>query len=516
MEGEGTPLRRGMSVKMKKNVIACQPFKNGVSTIICSGCHALMAYPAGSDKVKCSACDTLTTGIKVPCTSCKKPLRLPIKLDNAICPTCGYKFQPISTFRLALPPGQVVREVAAHQIIEGDLKKKAQASNVIMLFVKAEAALKAEFDGANVKCVTSRKLSSNIAGWASKLGLPHGSYSLRDSRGEYVDANLTPEQLKLPERAELVLAKERGVNVTGTHHFVSHQFVRPTDCALCLKFVWGFYKQGKWCSKCHLPVHHKCSKKVTTVCEQYTREACGLSFDDFGEPEDSTMDQAVPEGFPIDEEDMDQWEEICKEMAAKEYRKESYMSTFGKLSDWTDEEIAEMWKRYDTDGNGTMDLGELTSFIGDLTGAEGGVFTDDELKEEVKRALQRMDTNGNGIVEWEEFWNFLQAQKASDFLSHFQGSSLAEEDVKAIWETYDEDGSGELDNDEVRALLRDLATAVGCKVTDLSSDTAGFWELGETVTWDKFKEVFVPMLSETLAEDEDWGDDEEEEEEEEE
>ena len=315
--------------------------------------------------------------------------------------------------------------------------------------------------------------------------------------------------MKFKNECSIYVDKERAVSVLGTHHFVTHQYMKPTSCAHCHKFVWGLWKQGKWCSKCHLPVHHRCSKKVTKVCDQYTREACGLSFDDFGEPEDSNLDQDIPEGFPIDEEDMNDWEEMCKPTASTQYRKDSFMTSFGKLSDWTDEEIAVVWKRYDKDGNGTLDKDELTQFIGDLTGAEGGAFTDGELTEEVKRVLERMDTNNNGIIEWEEFWYFHQAQRASDFLSSFQGVSLTEDQAKEIWDQYDEDGSGELDNDEIRALLRDIASTAGVNVTTLSQEATGFWELGELVTWDKFKEVFLPLLCETLEGDDEGFDDDE-------
>ena len=184
-------LKRGLSMKMKKNIIACQPFKNGVSTIICSGCHALMAYPAGSEKVKCSACGTLTTGIKVPCTSCKTPLRLPIKLDDAICEKCGYKFQPISTFRLALPPGKEIRHVEAHQIIEEELKKRS--ADIILITLVPVESLKSDYDKINVKCVTSRKLASNFPGWCSQMGIDSTKLVIMDGSREVIDPQKTPE-----------------------------------------------------------------------------------------------------------------------------------------------------------------------------------------------------------------------------------------------------------------------------------------------------------------------------------
>ena len=174
------------------------------------------------------------------------------------------------------------------------------------------------------------------------------------------------------------------------------------------------------------------------------------------------------------------------------------MSSFGKLSDWTDEEIAEVWKKYDDDQNGHLDKDELTQFIGDLLGAQGGSFSEEAMQGEVDRVLQRMDTNGNGIIEWEEFWYFHQAQRASDFLESFQGLQISEDEALEIWEQYDADGSGTLDSEEVGALLRDCAKAAGGSIDKITREAAGFWELGELITWDKFREVFLPIISESV------------------
>eukprot|EP01060_Flectonema_neradi_P029617 TRINITY_DN412_c1_g1_i1.p1 TRINITY_DN412_c1_g1~~TRINITY_DN412_c1_g1_i1.p1 ORF type:complete len:496 (+),score=87.14 TRINITY_DN412_c1_g1_i1:48-1535(+) len=491
MAAEGGTLRRGLSVTMKKNIIACQPFKDGVSTIICSGCHALMAYPAGSKKVKCSACDTLTTGIKVPCTSCKIPLRLPISLEEAVCSNCGYHFQPVSTFKLQLPPGKEIKMVDAAQVHDDKQKEET-----LKLQLVPAPGLDCEFTAVNVTCLLGRPLSSNFIGWCSKLGLTKNmSFICHNVLGDSLDVTQTPKILGLQNEEVINLTKEFEETSSGSHHFKSHQYKKPTNCAYCHKFIWGLYKQGQWCTKCHIPVHHRCSKKVSCVCEMAIREACGLTIDEFGNDED-IADSDIPQGFPINEEDMADWEECTR--ATTTYKHDSFMSSFGKLSDWTDEEIAEVWKKYDDDQNGHLDKEELTQFIGDLLGAQGGSFSEQAMQDEVDRVLSRMDTNGNGIIEWEEFWYFHQAQRASDFLESFQGLQITEDEALEIWEQYDADGSGSLDSEEVGALLRDCAKAAGGSIEKITREAAAFWELGELVTWEKFKEVFLPVISQSV------------------
>ena len=322
MAAEGGTLRRGLSVTMKKNIIACQPFKDGVSTIICSGCHALMAYPAGSKKVKCTACDTLTTGIKVPCTSCKVPLRLPISLEEAVCTNCGYHFQPVSTFKLQLPPGKEIKMVDAAQVDDTPVKKET----VIKLRLIPSPGLDSEFSGVNVTCIIGRPLSSNFVGWSSKIGLTKNmQFICHNELGDSLDISLTPKALELKNDDIVNLTKEFEETNSGSHMFKSHQFRKPTNCANCHKFIWGLYKQGQWCAKCHLPVHHRCSKKVSCVCEVAIREACGLTIEEFG-GEDIGDPANVPQGFPINQEDMADWEECTR--ATTTYKR---MSIFFKL-----------------------------------------------------------------------------------------------------------------------------------------------------------------------------------------
>ena len=44
-----------------------------------------------------------------------------------------------------------------------------------------------------------------------------------------------------------------------SHEFKSHTFKKPTWCAQCGQFLWGFYHQGKECKGCLAPTHDQCA-----------------------------------------------------------------------------------------------------------------------------------------------------------------------------------------------------------------------------------------------------------------
>lgn len=62
--------------------------------------------------------------------------------------------------------------------------------------------------------------------------------------------------------AELAIA-------TGTPHvWKAKTFKSPTWCARCGDFIWGAWKQGKMCTVCCQPGHHKCAETALPDCDQ--------------------------------------------------------------------------------------------------------------------------------------------------------------------------------------------------------------------------------------------------------
>jgi Ca2+-binding EF-hand superfamily protein len=64
----------------------------------------------------------------------------------------------------------------------------------------------------------------------------------------------------------------------------------------------------------------------------------------------------------------------------------------------TTRELRELFERFDADGDGTIDVDELTEL---LDSTDLG-FTE----ESVYAAIQSVDRNGNGVMEWSEFLHF--------------------------------------------------------------------------------------------------------------
>ena len=109
-------------------------------------------------------------------------------------------------------------------------------------------------------------------------------------------------------------------------------------------------------------------------------------------------------------------------------------SSLGKgLVDTQFERFEEAWfnfHRYDADGSGTIDRGELALLLADLrlhVGRKGR--TAEQMEEWAKRELKKSDTNGDGVLSFEEFLSYYNA-----FVARFrsQMEELYEIDDSAI------------------------------------------------------------------------------------
>lgn len=100
------------------------------------------------------------------------------------------------------------------------------------------------------------------------------------------------------------------------------------------------------------------------------------------------------------------------EMQSSKYLTESvrnmdsdqFMSQYA-LKSLTDEEMLEMWRRYDADDSGEIDDDELRHFLCDLLEKEK--FHRNLPEEAFAACKEAIDTNKDGKVSWEEFQHFL-------------------------------------------------------------------------------------------------------------
>uniref|UniRef100_A0A8B9KS21 Calbindin 2a n=1 Tax=Astyanax mexicanus TaxID=7994 RepID=A0A8B9KS21_ASTMX len=112
------------------------------------------------------------------------------------------------------------------------------------------------------------------------------------------------------------------------------------------------------------------------------------------------------------------------------------------------------WRRYDTDRSGYIEANELKGFLSDLLKKANRHYDDKKLQEYTQTILKMFDLNGDGKLGLSEMARLLPVQE--NFLLKFQGIKLTAEQFNAIFTYYDKDGNGYIDEQELDALLRDL------------------------------------------------------------
>ncbi|XP_068169648.1 calbindin 2a isoform X2 [Antennarius striatus] len=117
-------------------------------------------------------------------------------------------------------------------------------------------------------------------------------------------------------------------------------------------------------------------------------------------------------------------------------------------------EFMAAWRRYDTDRSGYIEANELKGFLSDLLEKANRHYDDQKLQEYTQTILRMFDLNGDGKLGLSEMARLLPVQE--NFLLKFQGVKLTSEEFNAIFTYYDKDGNGYIDEQELDALLRDL------------------------------------------------------------
>ncbi|XP_073145234.1 probable calcium-binding protein CML18 [Henckelia pumila] len=135
-----------------------------------------------------------------------------------------------------------------------------------------------------------------------------------------------------------------------------------------------------------------------------------------------------------------------------------------------EEELREVFKKFDTNGDGKISLSELGSVLNGL----GSKTTE----EEVARIMSELDIDGDGFIDLNEFKAF-----------HCVGSDSNKE-LREAFDLYDQDKNGKISAKELHTVLRSLGEK--CSLKDCRRMIGSFDVDGDgCVDFEEFKKMMT-------------------------
>uniref|UniRef100_A0A8C6VW65 Calbindin 2b n=1 Tax=Nothobranchius furzeri TaxID=105023 RepID=A0A8C6VW65_NOTFU len=132
------------------------------------------------------------------------------------------------------------------------------------------------------------------------------------------------------------------------------------------------------------------------------------------------------------------------------------------------------WRRYDTDRSGYIESNELKGFLSDLLKKANRNYDDKKLIEYTQTILRMFDLNGDGKLGLSEMARLLPVQE--NFLLKFEGIRLTVKEFDSLFTFYDKDGNGYIDEQELDALLKDL-----CDKKKMDVDSTGLVDYKKSI-----------------------------------
>ncbi|XP_007901385.1 calbindin isoform X1 [Callorhinchus milii] len=117
-------------------------------------------------------------------------------------------------------------------------------------------------------------------------------------------------------------------------------------------------------------------------------------------------------------------------------------------------EFMETWRIFDADHSGFIEADELKSFLRDLLKKANRPFDEVKLEEYTQTTLKMFDSNNDGKLGLAEMARLLPDKE--NFLLRFQGVNMSSKEFDDIFEFFDQDGNGYIDENELDALLKHL------------------------------------------------------------
>uniref|UniRef100_A0AAX7W6X3 EF-hand domain-containing protein n=1 Tax=Astatotilapia calliptera TaxID=8154 RepID=A0AAX7W6X3_ASTCA len=127
------------------------------------------------------------------------------------------------------------------------------------------------------------------------------------------------------------------------------------------------------------------------------------------------------------------------------------------LAEVTASQFLDIWKHFDSDGNGYIEGKELENFFKELEMARRGAGVDPTnptFREKMKEFMQKFDKNKDGRIEMSELAQILPTEE--NFLLCFRQFVSSSAEFMAAWRRYDTDRSGYIEANELKGFLSDL------------------------------------------------------------
>ncbi|XP_078543187.1 calbindin [Lissotriton helveticus] len=115
-------------------------------------------------------------------------------------------------------------------------------------------------------------------------------------------------------------------------------------------------------------------------------------------------------------------------------------------------QFLDIWRHYDTDGNGYIEGKELQNFIQELQQARKKAGLD--LSDKMKAFVDQYGDNTDAKIGIVELAQILPTEE--NFLLFFRQQLKSSEEFMQTWRRYDTDHSGFIETDELKSFLKDL------------------------------------------------------------
>ncbi|KAI6077522.1 Calretinin [Aix galericulata] len=121
------------------------------------------------------------------------------------------------------------------------------------------------------------------------------------------------------------------------------------------------------------------------------------------------------------------------------------------LAELSASQFLDVWRHFDTDGNGYIEGKELENFFQELESARKGAGVDsrkDKLGDKMKEFMHKYDKNADGKIEMAELAQILPTEE--NFLLCFRQHVGSSAEFMEAWRRYDTDRSGYIEANELK------------------------------------------------------------------